>query len=63
MHLKRSSFNGDHFISCTGTDGLTDPISVTNFYHNRFVIQDPTTKSFGPDDLLLLREHLTNVFL
>ena len=48
MHLKRGSFDGDHFISCTGTDAryLTDPVSVTNFYHYEFVIQDPIAKSF-----------------
>ena len=25
---------------------LTDTISIANFYHYEFVIQDPTTKSF-----------------
>ena len=35
MHLKRGSFDGDHFVSCTDTDSVPDR---PNFgYHYEFV--------------------------
>ena len=30
MHLKRVSFDGDHFISCTGTDAVPDRTNFDN---------------------------------